>query len=417
MMRASILMAVGGLLTFCCACGGSSGGKEAQGCPASSPTTVSGVVHAPNGTLPVFDAWVYVPAGAPPALSEGTSCRRCGVSPPGAIAWTRTGPTGSFRLLDVPSGTNVPVVVEIGGWRRVVTMPSVVACADNPLPAEAVRLPRSRAEGRLPRLALSTGGGGALECLLRKLGIADSEFSTAGGAGRVHLYAGGGGTDHLDVALGGGALADSTALWSDRASLDAYETVILSCEGSQHPETKPAAALQAMLDHVDGGGRVLASHWHNYWLQAGPPPWPTVATFNNGLADLGAVEADVPGTPPRGASLAQWLLEAGASVTLGKVPLAAPKHTVTSVAAGADAWLTVAAQQAVPWFSFTAPFGGTAAQRCGRLTFTDLHGGSGDVSAPGLTFPSGGCTSSLAALSPEEKVLLLQLLETGRCVE
>jgi len=125
----------------------------------------------------------------------------------------------------------------------------------------------------------------------------------------------------------------------------------------------------------------------------------------------------VPSTPPRSASLAQWLIEAGASVTLGKVPLAAAKHTVTSVAASADAWLTIAARQAVPWFSFAAPFGGAAAQRCGRLTFTDLHGGAGDVSAPGLAFPSAGCTTGLASLSPEEKVLLLEFLETGRCVE
>ena len=50
---------------------------------------------------------------------------------------------------------------------------------------------------------MTTGAADALECLIRRIGIADSEFTTDGGAGRVHLYAGGGGTNSF---MAGGAL-------------------------------------------------------------------------------------------------------------------------------------------------------------------------------------------------------------------
>ncbi|ACG75178.1 conserved hypothetical protein [Anaeromyxobacter sp. K] len=415
-MRNVLFVAALGAAMVACGGGSSGGGSPADACPAGVHTTVSGIVHAPNGTLPVSGAWVYVPAGAPPAIPDGTQCRRCGSSPPGAVAWTRTDAVGRFQLSDVPPGSNVAVVAEIGGWRRQATV-AVTACADTAVPADAIRLPRTSAEGRLPQIAVSTGASDALECVLRKLGVADSEFGTAGGAARVHLYAGSGGASVFDAALGGGAFAPSTDLWASRGALDEYELVMLSCEGAQNPDTKPAAALRAMFDHVNAGGRLLASHWHNYWIASGPAPWPASATFASALPDLGTIDAAVDLTTARGGAIADWLLAAGTSSTRGTVTLSSAKHTATAVAAGVEPWLVYAGSSpaSVQWFSFDAPLGAAAAQRCGRVTFTDLHANGGDQSAPALAFPSGGCTST--SLSPNEKVLLLEILEAGRCIE
>ena len=94
--------------------------------------------------------------------------------------------------------------MQVGKWRRQITIPSSQTCKDNPLTDKnQTRLPRTSAEGHIPRIAVTTGGSDALECLLRRIGIADTEFTTDAGAGRVHLYAGGDGTNSF---MAGGTL-------------------------------------------------------------------------------------------------------------------------------------------------------------------------------------------------------------------
>src|SRR5262249_28975460 len=112
------------------------------GCPVGQITSLSGTVHAPNGTLPLYDVRVYVPDGDPPELPEGASCTRCGAPPPN-LAFARTGSDGAFTLRHVPAGDAVPIVIETGKWRRQIVVP-VAACTDTALDAELTRLPRTR---------------------------------------------------------------------------------------------------------------------------------------------------------------------------------------------------------------------------------------------------------------------------------
>ena len=53
---------------------------------------------------------------------------------------------------------------------------------------------------------------------------------------------------------------------------------------TQNPTNKPGAR-QALQDYTDSGGRVFASHWHNYWFEPAPLPLPGMADFNH-QADL-----------------------------------------------------------------------------------------------------------------------------------
>src|SRR4029450_1154392 len=100
--------------------------------------------------------------------------------------------------------------------------------------------------------------------------------------------------------------------------------------GAQRPGPKPAGTLQAMKDYADGRGRVFMEHLHNYWLMAGPNPWPSIVTWTT--APDGAVPTADVGTPPgHAATFADWLVAVGGSTTEGEIGLVGVKRTATTV--------------------------------------------------------------------------------------
>ena len=391
-------------------------------CPAGGTTSLSGTVYAPNGTLPLYNVAVYVPNRPVEPLPTGLTCDRCGSVLSGSpLVLTTTDTSGNFTLTDVPATADVPLVIQVGRWRRQITIPSVPACTDTPLVADETRLPRNQSEGDLPRMALSTGGADALECLIRKIGIDDAEITTPSGTGRLHLYAGVGGTDQFDAGHGGASFPNATTLWNNLDSLDDYDIVFLSCEGGRNPNQKPMGSRQALKDFTDMGGRVFASHWHNIWLDAGPNPWPQTVTRVD-LPDLNSIIADVDQTLQKGADLAQWLLAVGASSTLGRIAITAAQHTISAVnTAMADRWIykdnTANGQPSVQYLSFTTPLEQPADMRCGRVVFSDIHVASGDDSDASLAYPSGGCTTNVDHMTPQEKVLAFMIFDIGSCIE
>jgi hypothetical protein len=180
---------------------------------------------------------------------------------------------GRFVLDDVPVGANIPLVIQIGKWRRQVVLPAVTACAETPVDATLTHLPRNQAEGDIPLIAITTGGADSMECLPRRMGIDDAEFTTEAGTGRIHLYSGQTGpngdvpTTAFAATLNAGAtFTRSTVLWNDVAQLMKYDMVVLSCEGGTIADEKPMPARDAMYQYASQGGRVLASHFHHIWL-------------------------------------------------------------------------------------------------------------------------------------------------------
>ena len=387
-----------------------------------TPTSLSGVVYAPNGTLPLYGVRVYVPAngGDPGPLPAGATCDPCSAGFQGGVAIDPTGKpvaattdeTGQFRIDNLPATDNLTVVIQAGKWRKLVTLATVSACAGVQLGATQTRFARNHTEGDMPQIAVTTGGADAVECLLRSLGIADSEFTSDRGTGRVHLYAGTGGS----ASAAGAALSTATALWSSTDKMKAYDMLLLSCEGGQNPGSKPATSIQALFDYTTLGGRVYLSHYHNIWLEQGPDTWPAVATFNNGGASLTSATVSVDPSFDKAASFTAWLANAGASVTPGRITVTGARESCVSVGSLGQGWLDVAAAaggfDGVQMFDFTTPLSMPRANRCGRVLFTDVH--ASPSSTPGSDFPT-GCTTS-AALTAQDKALAFAIFQLGACV-
>ena len=113
---------------------------------------------------------------------------------------------------------------------------------------------------------MTTGGADALECFLRRIGIADTEFTSDAGTGRVHLYEGGDGTNSF---MTGGTFSAATTLWSSPTKLANYDMIGFSCEGStsKFVDQKPQTSVDNIVAYANSGGRLFFGHYHFYWLQ------------------------------------------------------------------------------------------------------------------------------------------------------
>jgi hypothetical protein len=288
-------------------------------CPGGGSTRVSGTVYIPSGQLPLYNVMVYVPDADLRPFTPGASCT-CEITGE-PIASALTDANGRFVLENVPVGSNIPLVIQVGDWRREFNIGTVKACADNPIADQTLRLPARQSEGDIPRIAVATGQVDALECLVRKLGVDESEFTGAQGGGRVTLFAGQGGTQRYASSNDRAMFPPAEALWSDLESLSRYDVVLMSCDGDRdNLENKSGQALEAMADYLNQGGRVFGSHYQDVWFEHGPAPFPALAEFDL-QPDLGNVSAQVVTTFPKGEALSQWLVNAGASPTAGQVAI------------------------------------------------------------------------------------------------
>ncbi len=382
-------------------------------CP-SGTTTISGTVFAPEGTLPLYNVVVYVPNGPLTPVTDGVSCDTCQTGLSGQpISATLTDTKGNFVLKDVPAGADIPLVIQIGKWRREVVLPTVTPCVDNVVPADLSRLPRNKGEGHIPRIAMVTGGADALECLLRKIGLDDDEFTSEAGQGRINMFVGReGGSKFIDDLNNGDNFPKGKALWDDLGKLKNYDLVLMACEGDTDGGNKSDAARQNIVDYAGLGGRLFFSHWHNIWIEDGAADFPTAATFDHQDDLKDPFTARITTTFPKGMALAEWLINVGGSTTLGEIVITAGQNTVAAInEAVSTRWIYGENPTSVQYFTFNAPIAAPDDQQCGRVVDTDIHVSSGDD--PGKSFPA-GCTTQ--DLSPQEKVLIFMLFELSSCL-
>ncbi|HZS35259.1 MAG TPA: hypothetical protein VFF06_00455 [Polyangia bacterium] len=431
-------------------------------CAGGTSTTISGKVYDPAGKNGLYNVAVYVPAGPLAPLPKGVptgsdACSCAALYSSGAIVSTSTAEDGTFTLSNAPVGSSVPLVIQVGKWRRQYHV-SVTSCQDNPQSNGSLAFPTTVAAGNtddnIPDIAVSTGSADTLECLMRRIGIDAGEY-VAGNAstGHVHVFSGGSSAGGGGFGGGGsragrpeqpampGAPSSPTDLWSTQAQLMPYDIVLLSCEGGETYNANPPA-LEAYLD---AGGRVFASHFHYAWFAgplgsnqsySAPMDWgPNLASWaaGSGMSNGpigGVIQTTLNGSTmpfPKGVSLQKWLTNVNAlgqnGVPSGELSIYQPRYnsTVAATNTPSQPWITSDASGmagSTMYLSFDTPVNPPVSPDnipayCGRAVFSDLHV-SGDPTTSDQSPPPGGCANT--DLSPQEKALEFMLFDLSSCV-
>ena len=386
---------------------------QQQTCPGNTSTSISGVVYAPNGTDPLPNVTVYIPNAPVAQFTAGVSCPVVGAPPSGSpLVGTESNVDGTFTIDDVPVGVNIPLVIVSGRWRRQMVIPATTACQNTALPASLVVMPQNRNQGDIPKIAIATGSVDQVECVLRKVGINDSEFTDPTGAGRINLYTG---------SHGPGAEIDSNTqsenvLMGTSSVLNSYDVLMLPCEAGQY--SQPAQQLANLITFANSGGRVYSSHYSYDWMYQNPP-FNSVANWNVGQAEPDGGNsgiATVDTSFAAGQTLQTWLQNVGATTTPGQMTLDTLRQDTNGVIAPTQSWLALndpSAGNPVMQFVFDTPINAPVGQQCGRVLFNEYHVENLITSNPSMSFPT-ECASLnglVAGMSPQEKLLEYMLFE------
>ena len=408
-------------------------------CDGGATTTLSGKVWDPGGINPLYNAIVYVPNGVDPVepFPVGVSCDTCATRTTGSpVVATVTDYEGKFVLANIPIiAAGLPLVIQVGKWRRQVTIPNVRSCTSNDITTtqkDLTRLPKNQSEGDIPRIAIATGNADPFECLLKKIGIATTEFTIPSGTGRIHYYQAAGGTTLTRTSTPPGE-----DLWEPAAphlggidKLKTYDIVLLPCEGAEHRENKLATGRDAVVKYANAGGRVFVTHYGYEWLahsasgSTSTPPWVSTGTWHDpidtpdGTVSEKDLRATIDRTFPKGIAFAQWLGGVGALTTTGHLLIDEARNNLDATTTTTSrTWIRAPnnqSKQVVMHMTFNTPIGVPETTQCGKVVYSDFHVTTNALDSSQPYFPD-RCRND--PMSPQEKALEFMLFDLSACVQ
>jgi hypothetical protein len=396
-------------------------------CGGGGTTSISGTIYDPAGKNPLFGIVVYVP-NSPNAVLDpiphGPVCDSCGGANVSGkpIVTALTDPKGHFVLKDVPVGSDIPLVIQAGKWRRKLTIPSVQQCTDNPIketgnPDTRLRLPRNKNEfgganagTSMPLIAL-TGGCDPVHVLMQKIGIDQSEFTNNAGTGMVRVYKGTG------TYNGGVANAtDAYAFWGNKNEIFKYDIMINECECQPLPRDTMGPAYANIAAFLNAGGRVFNTHYHLNFFGS--------SSENGGKADMSLQNAAtwtlwsgsgfanppmlIDTSFPKGKAMDDWLENLKTTSTWTNIKTT-PKGQINTTAVGdiaaakvgiSQRWIYPQAGNSVSYISINTPTAFQPDKRCGRAVGSDIHVGNGQ----------------LTTMSEQEAALEFMFFDLAACV-
>ena len=393
------------------------------GVAAAQTTTISGTVYDPRTTnaLPLPNVLVYATTSPVAALPGGVQCLTY-QAPTGVVSYAYTGVDGTFTLPNIPENTTYTVVIQAGKWRRQFPNEEVGA---SPLTSLVLNMPANHTEGDIPMIAIVTGKVDGVECVLLHMGIDPSEFTDDTGSvnpnGRIHLYKGDG-SPGAEISA---ATPVESTLTGNSATLAGYDMVMFPCQGGEYVQT--LNPLANIVNYANAGGRIFTTHYSYVYLDSGSPvnaqfapvaDW-TITAEQQINSGVGTVSTNF----SEGATLAQWLQNAGATVagSMNQIDISTLRTDVSGVIAPTQSWLTLNSGtypgqggNPVMQMTFNTPVGAPAASQCGRVMFNNYH--VINVSqASGTIFPN-ECPAE-TAMSAQEEMLEYALFDLSTFVQ
>ena len=379
-------------------------------CPAGA--TLTGRVLAPNGLDPIAGAVVYLSDGPVAPFAATPTCDLCERADLGCAS-ARSLSDGSFALGGLPTGRH-QVVIQKGRFRRRLSLD--LACGANALDAPRSRLPRSAAEGDVPRIAVSNGDYDQLECVLAKVGLDPAA---------IDLY-----NHRSEPELDEPGRPSIAALLGDAARLRGYHMLFINCTDAPDPYAMTPRARDNLRDWVAAGGRLFVTD-HAYDFIEQVAQWSPAVCWEGATtcgaspeardgAELGlSVDVDATITDP---GLHRWLGRLGALNADGTAPLRALAGgwaVQRSLGAGVRAW----ASGAVTFGTDEEELSGVRPltfsfddNRCGRVVFSSYH--TNDILSSecdeGCRFPM-YCGDD--PFTPHERILEYLLFEASGCID
>lgn len=368
----------------------SSGGEQASGgqtgpglggdnSKAVVDVTLKGKVYAPNGSLPLGGALVYVTDKLPEEITQAAYCDKCVELPEGSFTYSK--PDGAFELpRSIAPGKSI-LVVQKGQFRRARTI-EVVKAGDMAIPKEMTTLPGKRdaaAGDETPRMAIlkDSSDFDKIDTSLTKLGITG-----------------------VDV-------KNNRALLDNEAELLKYHVVFIPCGSKDDPRSQSTTSRQNLVKFVQAGGRLYVTDWSYEFVRqpfGGFLSWSNETSTLGSAASIGEWDAPAQAEDP---GLKDWLTATGDSsfTVIGNWTqissvntLPGIDHDGKNVNVTPKVWVTATknGKQTPTTVSFE--------NKCGRVLFSTYHT-EGEMG-----------TGGSSALAAQEKALLYVLLEIGVCV-
>lgn len=375
---------------------GSSGDLGSSGAMPGAPTGIGflvGTVLAPEGTVPISNALVYLAPSMPAPLAAGVFCDKC-VELPAGTPYTYSKADGTFKLPVYTAGSQV-LVVQKGHFRR--ARPIVAAAGTTPVAGNLTALPGAPdvANGdEIPKIGVTYGGFDKIELSLEKLGITSFD-----------RYGSDSFSDPKNLPPSVGQPFD---LLDSPAKLAQYHIVLLPCALGGLSCGAPTSAQKTNLrNFVSAGGKLYVTDYSYEYVNQ---TWPGFITWKDkdgqdmtANSAWGAACQDGSYTKPGTANdpgLSSWLGAIGETsfdlkdswTIISKVnPMASTDADGKPVTVTPKVWMTS---------DGTGPSTVSFDQQCGRVLFSTYHA-------------EGGVADALLA---QEKALLFILLEVGVCI-